>query len=217
MKHTIYSNVSESMKQIYEAHWETGNEIGSKNGQIIAFAQREALTQNKTHYDIEYVQGKRRIIKKSTSRDVGIIVNKQGVQLSTKLDNFIQWRTYSSTGTTVVGGMFRSGSTEIRENGKVIAKTKVDSVGKGSINILQKLNYGLDTSSSKVNVVNNAYSWNGKPSISKFRGTHTEGYGFAEKGRRSAMGKVNDNIRNGFSVALARREKGIKAQMKKAV
>ena len=40
---------------------------------------------------------------------------------------------------------------------------------------------------------------------------------FAEEGRRSAMGKVNDNIRNGFSIALARRESGLKADLRKVV
>ena len=217
MKHTIYSNVSESMKQIYEAHWETGNEVSSTSGKLIAFAQRKALEAKKTNYDIKYKDGVRRIVKGDKERSVGVIVNKQGMTLKTKLSNFIQWRTYSTSGTTVVAGMFTNGWTEIRENGKVIDRERVYSVGQGSINILQKLNYGLNSDSSRINEVNNAYSWDYGKSMPNFEGSHTEGYEFAEDGFEAAKDDVFRTIRDGFSSALARREKGIKAEMKKAV
>lgn len=215
MTHTISSNISSTMKQIYELHWETANEVASKSGRAIAMAQRNELLANKTYYDIEYVDGKRRIIKTDTSRPVGKITNKQGIILSTRLENFIQWRTYSTTGTTVVGGMFKSGWTELREGGKVIGRTKTDSVGQGSINILQKLNYGLNSESNKINTVNNAYNWGGKKSLDNFKGTHTRGYGFAEKGRRNAMSEVNTLMKDGFKDALARREKYVDKKMTK--
>lgn len=215
MTHEIYSNVSSSMQKIYEAHWETGNEISSKNGKAIAFAQRARLESKQTPYDIEYKDGKRRIVKRNTTRNMGTIVNKKGTTLTTRLSNLIQWRTYSTTGTTVVAGMFKQGYTEVRKDGKVVDRTKVDPIGKGTINILQKLNYGLNEDSSKVNKVGNPFTWDGGSSMPNFRGTHTRALNFAEEGRRDAMDKVNSNIKKGFSEALARRERFAKTKMEK--
>lgn len=217
MTHTMYSNVSETMKKIYEAHWETGNEISSKNGMAIAYAQRIALLKNRTKYRIEYVKGKRTIVSRNRRTRVGAIVNRSGTTLSTRLHNFIQWRTYSTTGTTVVGGMFKSGWTEVRRNGKVTSKTRVQSVGQGSINILQKLNYGLNESSTRINKVNNPITWNGGPTMAAFKGKHMKAYEFAEEGRRNAMGAVNKNIKTGFTQALSRRENYTQQKMKKVV
>jgi hypothetical protein len=205
------------MQKIYEAHWETGNEIASKNGKLIAYAQRVAFLKNRTHWSINYKNGKRQIVKRDRRTRMGAIVNRQGVTLRTRLHNLIQWRTYSTTGTTVVGGMFKSGTTEIRENGKVIGKTRVDSIGKGSINILQKLNYGLNANSDKINEVGNDFNWNGGASMKRFKGKHTKALHFAEEGRRNALGKVNDNIQNGFPKALERRARYTQVKMEKAI
>lgn len=212
--HEVYSNIPSSLRKIYEAHWETGNEVGSKNGMAIAMASREALESHKTSYQTTVVNGKR-IIKKSAPRAIGTIVNRRGQTLNVRLKNFIQWRTYSTTGTTVVGGMFKSGTTEIRRNGKVVSKRRVDSVGKGSINILQKLNYGLNQNSNRINKVGNPFDWQGKESMKKFKGTHTKGLGFMEEGRRKAMSKVNKNTKEGFENAILRRN--LNQRMEKVV
>ena len=50
----VYSNVSETMQKIYEAHWETGNEIHSKIGFQTMESQRAELLKQKTAYNIEY-------------------------------------------------------------------------------------------------------------------------------------------------------------------
>lgn len=214
MEYRIDSNVSSSLKKIYEAHWETGNEIGSKNGMAIAMSSRKALESKRTAYNIEYKNGKRTIVKRG-SRPIGTIVDKNGRTLKTRLKNFIQWRTYSTTGTTVVGGMFKSGTTEIRKDGKVVSKKRVQSVGKGSINILQKLNYGLNKSSDKINKVGNKFDWQGKRSMKNFRGSHTKGLNFMEEGRRNAMGEINKNLKDGFKNSLQRRV--VKAKMERVV
>lgn len=213
----ISSNVSSTMEKIHEAHWETGNETGSRAGYVIAMSQRGHLKKQRTKYSVEYKDGARKIVKNENQRrPFGTIVNKQGKTLSTRLENFIQWRTYSSTGTTVVAAPMKSGTTEIRKNGKVVKKTRVDSVGKGSIDILQKLNYGLNSSSDTIRKVNKPFDWQGGKSMSRFRGTHQNSPMFMEQGRRDAMGTVNKILTAGFSDALKRRE-NIKEPLRKVV
>lgn len=194
----VYSNVSETMQKIYEAHWETGNEIHSKIGFQIMESQRAELLKQKTAYNIEYKNGKRQIVKGKKTRDFGVIVNRKGSTLSTELKNFIQYRTYASKGTTVVGVPMKAGYTELRENGKIVGRTKVHSVGKGSIDILQKLNYGLNASSDTIQTINKPFSWQGKPTMKKFKGTHTEALLFMEAGRRNAMSKADSIMRKGL-------------------
>lgn len=193
----VYSNVSETMQKIYEAHWETGNEIHSKIGFQTMESQRAELLKQKTAYNIEYKNGKRQIIK-GGSRSFGVIVNRKGSTLSTQLKNLIQYRTYASKGTTVVGVPMKAGYTELRENGKIVGRTKVHSVGKGSIDILQKLNYGLDASSNTIQTVNKPFSWQGGESMGRFKGTHTKALLFMEAGRRNAMSKADSIMRKGL-------------------
>lgn len=202
----VESNVSTTMAKIYEAHWETGNEVHSKIGKNIAYAQRIELLKNRTKYRSEVINGKRIIKSRERRTRFGAIINKQGQALETRLHNLIQWRTYSTKGTTVVAAPMKSGTTEIRRDGKVTGTVRVDSVGKGSIDILQKLNYGLNSASDKINVVNKPFNWQGKESMKRFKGTHTKGRMFMEVGRRNAMGKNDSIIREGFANASQRKD-----------
>lgn len=201
----VESNVSTTMAKIYEAHWETGNEVHSKIGKNIAFSQRDELLKQKTKYKTLVRNGKR-IIRTTSPKSFGEIISKTGSPLETELKNFIQWRTYSTTGTTVVAAPMKSGRTEIRRDGKIIGTERVDSVGKGSIDILQKLNYGLNSTSDKINVVNKPFNWQGKESMKRFKGTHTKGRMFMEVGRRNAMSKNDSIIREGFTNASQRKD-----------
>jgi len=202
----VYSNVTESLNKIREAHWETGNEVNSKSGAAIMYATRAAMNTKKTHWSIKYVNGKRRFVYSEKTRTIGEIVNRSGTILNTRLQNLVQYRTYSTKGTTVVVAAMKSGTTEIRENGKVVGSTRVDSVGSGSIDILQKLNYGLNSTSSAINMPSGsrAFDWQGKSSRESFKGKHKK-MNFVEEGRRNAMGKVTGYINRGFEEALARR------------
>ena len=206
---SIYSNVSSSMKKIYEAHWETGNEVNSKAGAAIAEAQRKAMDKKQTHWHIEVKNGKRKFIfNPNITRSIGDIVKRNGTMLGTRLQNFIQFRTYSTTGTTVVTAPMKSGTTEIRRDGKVVDRTRVDSVGKGSVSILRKLNYGLNGSSDKIlqkeKNQSSDFSWQGESSHEPFKGKH-KALNFIEEGRRNALSKVNGYITRGFDEALSRR------------
>jgi hypothetical protein len=204
----IYSNVPSSMRMIYEAHWETGNEVNSKSGAAIMKAQRAALTKQQTHWHIEVKNGKRKFVyNPNITRSVGDIVLKDGRIIALGLQGLIQFRTYATTGTTVVTAPMGGGTTEIRRDGKVVDRTKVQKVGQGNIDILQKLNYGLNGSSNKINTVGNPFSWQGKPSHELFKGTHTKAMNFIEEGRRNALGTVNEYITTGFNDALSRRVK----------
>ena len=202
----IYSNVPASLKQIYEAHWETGNEVNSQAGNAIKEAQRDALSSKKTHWHITYENGYRQFVYKNITRPIGDIVNRQGVMIKLTLQNLIQSRTYATKGTTVVTAPMKSGTTEIRRDGRVVDRKRVDSVGKGNIDILQKLNYGLNGKSNKINRVNKSFSWQGEESKSSFEGKH-KALNFIEEGRRKALPRVNGYIKNGFKDGLSRRAK----------
>lgn len=208
----VQSNVSSTMTKIYEAHWETGNEVHSKIGKNIAYAQRIELLKQRTKYRSEVIGGKRIIKSDGRRTRFGRIVNKQGEILETRLHNLIQWRTYSTTGTTVVAAPMKSGRTEIRRDGKIVGSIPVSSVGKGSIDILQKLNYGLNSASDRINIVNKPFDWQGKESMKRFKGTHTKARLFMETGRRNAMSKNDSIIREGFANASQRKiEQPLKA------
>lgn len=206
---SIYSNVPSSMRRIYEAHWETGNEVNSKSGAAIMKAQRAAMDKKQTHWHIEVKDGKRKFIfNPNITRSIGDIVKRDGTMLGIRLQNLIQFRTYATKGTTVVTAPMKSGTTEIRKDGKVVGRTRVDSVGRGSISILRKLNYGLNRSSNtilqKESKQSSSFNWQGKSSRKQFKGKH-EAFGFIEEGRRNALSKVNGYITTGFKDALSRR------------
>jgi len=139
----IFSNVSKQVTKIHELHWETGNEVNSKNAAEIMKKTREALSSHTTKWHVIYKNGKKKFIK-GAPRPIGQRFSYENqAPLKTSLQNLIQFRTYTTTGTAIVAGMMKSGTTEIREDGKVVSRTRVDGVSKESIAILQKLNNGL--------------------------------------------------------------------------
>jgi len=207
-----YSNVSRSLIPIYEAHWETGNEVNSKSGFRIMEQTRNALKGNKTHWHIEVKDGKRRFVYKEITRPFGDVVDRSGNNLDFNLENLIQFRTYGAKGTTVVAAPMNGGRTEIRRNGAIVDTKKVDKVGKGGIDILQKLNFGLDSQSKTINGIGSNVHWFGNESLESFKGKH-KGTHFIEEGRRNAMGQVHKYITQGFKEGIDRREKSM-AQVK---
>lgn len=220
-KSTGYSNASSTLKKIFDMHWESGVETNSKAGTAIMKSIRAELDKEKTYWKVVITkEGKRRFVKTSTPQAVGTIVNRDGITLNTKLRNFIQFRTYGTTGTTVVGVPMKSGRTEIRENGMIVDSTPVDGISKESINILNKLNSGVANNTMGSKTHSGGKMWThykdntrGK-SLDSFDGKW-ERRDFAARGRRSAMGTVSDILNKGYEAALARREKYTKQPLRK--
>lgn len=217
---TGYSNASSSLQKIFDLHWESGVETNSKAGTAIMKSIRNELDKEKTYWKVVVKDGIRKFIKTSTARTVGTIVNRDGITLQTKLKNFIQFRTYGTTGTTVVGVPMKSGRTEIREDGKVVSSTPVDSVSKESINILNKLETGQAINRMGSQTHSGGKMWTkyrdnsrGK-SLEKFDGKW-KARNYASKGRRNALGTVNTILSKGYQDALRRREKYSKTPMEK--
>jgi hypothetical protein len=208
-----YSNVSRSLIPIYEAHWETGNEVNSKSAAAITKQTRYVLEGNKTHWHIEVKDGKRRFVYKDITRPFGDVIKRDGTFAKFNLSNTIQFRTYGAKGITMVATNMPGGQTEIRENGKIVSTKKVDKVGRGSIDILQKLNFGLDEESETIKGIGSGIHWFNQSSHEPFKGKHTKGTYFIEEGRRNAMGQVHKYITQGFKEGIERREKSM-AQVK---
>lgn len=199
----IFSNVSKQVTKIHELHWETGNEVNSKNAAEIMKKTRIALSQHTTRWHIKYEDGKK-IFFKSAARSIGQrFAYEDQAPLKTSLQNLIQFRTYTTTGTAIVAGMMKSGTTEIRENGKVVSRTRVDGVSKESIAILQKLNSGKQGTTMWQDFQTKKLSNKSRPG---FEGKW-KAFKYIEEGRRNSMSKIDSNIKQGFKDGLARREK----------
>ncbi len=198
----VFSNVSKSIAKIHELHWETGNEVNSKNAAEIMKQTRVALSSKTTRWQTIYDNGKKKFIK-GAPRPIGQRVGYGGQPLKTELQNLIQFRTYTTTGTAIVAGMMKSGTTEIREDGKVVSRKRVDGVSKQSIAILQKLNDGKQGTTMWQDFKSKKLS---SESLSSFEGKW-KALKYIEEGRRNSMEKINTNIKQGFKDALQRREK----------
>ena len=174
-------------------------------------SMRNELSQQKTYWDVEYKDGKRRLVKTKTARAMGRRINfRTGATEDVKLQNFIQFKTYASKGTTVIGGMFKRGKTEIRRDGRVVDTTMLDGVGKATIGILNKLETGVQDKT------NNEYTpmWKDEDgnltpkSMATLEGTW-KATRFATKGRRNAEGRVNGYMTSGLVEALRNRERDV--------
>lgn len=193
-----YSNLSASMNKIYEAHWESGNEAHSKMGFQIKKSMSNALRRHRTNYTIKIINGERLIVKENTSHAMGDRFSKDGKKLSTHMGNFIQWRTYSTKGTTVVGGLMKAGYTETRDEGKVIGRTKVFGVSQASVDILEKISSGKVGKAEWI-------SPRGITSMKRFVGTHKP-TNFIAEGKSSAMSGADAKISGYLSSAIKRRD-----------
>lgn len=199
----IFSNVSKQITKIHELHWETGNEVNSKNAAEIMKRTRIALSSHTTRWHVKYEDGKKQFFK-SAPRPIGRRFSYENqAPLKTSLQNLIQFRTYTTTGTAIVAGMMKSGTTEIREDGKVVSRTRVDGVSKQSIAILQKLNSGKQGTTMWQDFQTKKLSNKSRPG---FEGKW-KALKYIEEGRRNSMSKIDSNIKQGFKDGLARREK----------
>lgn len=207
----IFSNVSKQVTKIHELHWETGNEVNSKNAAEIMKKTRQALSSRTTRWHVMYEDGKKKFFK-SAPRPIGRRFSYESqAPLKTSLQNLIQFRTYTTTGTAIVAGMMKSGTTEIRENGKVVSRTRVDGVSKQSIAILQKLNSGKQGTTMWQDFQTKKLS---NESRKSFEGKW-KALKYIEEGRRNSMSKIDSNIKQGFKDGLARREKYANMKMEK--
>lgn len=198
------------MDKIYEAHWESGNEAHSKMGFLVKSSLEKSLRSKKTNYTTKTVNGKRLIVKENTSHSMGDRFDrKTGRKLSVHMGNFIQWRTYSTTGTTVVGGLMKAGYTETRKEGKIVGRAKVFGVRQESVDILEKISSGKVGKAEWVNP-------RGKKSMSRFEGTHKATH-FIEQGKASALSGASGKIEKYYATAVKRRENFKKQSMEKVV
>jgi len=206
-----YSNLSASMDKIHEAHWESGNEAHSKLGFLVKSSMEKALRKNKTNYTIQTNKnGKRLIVKENTSHSMGDRFDAHsGKKLNTHMGNFIQWRTYSTTGTTVVGGLMKAGQTEIRDEGKVVGRTKVFGVHQESVDILEKISSGQLGKAKWVHP-------RGVVSMKRFVGTHKP-TNFISEGKSSALSGADSKIVKWYKDAVNRRDDLKKQPIKRIV
>lgn len=196
-----YSNLEASMQKIYEAHWESGNEAHSKMGFRVKKSLGNSLKRKKTQWSTQFVNGKRLIVKSDSHSMGDRFDHKTGKKLSTDLTGFIQWRTYSTTGTTVVGGLMKAGYTETRDEGKVTGRMRVFSVNQSSVDILEKISSGK-TGKAQWNREQGGYSIK---SMKRFVGTHKP-TNFIAEGKSSALSGADSQIKKYYESAVKRRD-----------
>jgi hypothetical protein len=212
MSHTFeaYSNLSASMDKIYQAHWESGNEAHSKMGFLVKKSLENSLKSKKTNWTTKMVDGKRLIVQSGSHSMGERFSHKDGRKLSVNMGNFIQWRTYSTTGTTVVGGLMKAGYTETRDEGKITGRMKVYSVNQSSVDILEKISTGK-TGRAKWNKELGGYS---AKSLKRFAGTHKP-TNFIAEGKSSALTGASGKIEKYYATAIKRRDDLKKEPMKR--
>lgn len=198
----IYSNLAKEMNAIYLLHFESGNEAHSKAGAIVRKELVKSLESKKTNWTTKIVNGKRLIVK-GGSHSMGERFSRDtGKKLAIGMRGFIQWRTYASTGTTVVGGLMKNSYTEKRENGKVVGRIRVHGVTQESVDILEKISSGVvgkakwkDYTSGKLTL----------KSMENFSGTHKPTR-FIEEGKRTAITKISSRMEKWYSDAVKNRD-----------
>ena len=200
----VYSNLEASMTRIHQAHWESGNEAHSKAAALTKKMMSHALKSKRTIYTTKIVNGVRHIVKSASHSMGDRIDHDTGRLMSTpNMANFIQFRTYSTTGTTVVGGLMKAGRTEVRRHGKIISTTPVFSVNQSSIDILEKISTGK-TNKALWNTKEGGYS---HESLSRFRGTHENNpTNFIAQGKRNAISAIKVRIPRWTLDAIKNRE-----------
>lgn len=205
----LESNLQKVLEKVYKAHWESGNEAHSKLGYQFKKSISTALTNKRTNYTVKSVNGKRRIVKTAQSRKFGIRYDKAGNPLQYGMENFIQWRTYDATGTTVVGGVMKAGTTSIRENGRVVSSKKVIGVHSASVNILEKMNKGEVGLAKWINP-------SGTDSMKRFKGTHEKRPRFyIDQGKSIVIQTAGAKLDQWLKEAVARRDGQKEPPMKK--
>ncbi len=198
------TNVGAEMRAIYDIHFESGNEAHSKAGYIIKKAIEDELHKNRTHYTTKMIDGKRRIIKNNSSHIMGERFSRvTGKKLAVNIGNFVQWRTYASTGTTVIGGLFKGGTTEIRRNGRITERTEVYGVTQDSVDILEKISSGKTDKAKWKNYKTGKLT---TKSIDNFDGTH-KGNKFIEKGKSKGISIMKGKLEEWYDNAVKNRER----------
>ena len=199
-----YSDLKAAMTKIHEAHWESGIEAQSKMGWIVKDSISNAMKSKRTQWTTERKDGVR-LIRKSGSHELGERIDfETGKKMSTpSMSNFIQWRTYSTTGTTVVGVPMKQGYTERRENGKVVKKIKAYGVGKQSVDIIEKMSTG------SVGIALWLEEGGGRSPISmkRFIGTHRkQPANFIADGKNKALSGMRAKLNKWYKEAASRRD-----------
>jgi len=212
---STYSNLIASMREIHQVHWETGNQFHSYSGRAIMLSQRQAMKRETTFFKSGTTKNsKRKIVGTDSPQPLGERYDSRtGAKLDVDMSNLIQYRTYATTGTTVVAVAMKGGKTEIRKDGRVVSSTRVDGIGQRSIAILMKMNSG------KKNPFVNWTTPDGKVggSIERFDNTWKKDRNFMEKGRKGAMFQVHRFMNEGMQKALENAGRDTKMQpMRKA-
>jgi hypothetical protein len=210
MRHEFeaYSNLQATLDKIHDIHWESGNEAGSRFGFKLKDSLENSLESKKTIYTIN---SKGQITTTSSHSFGERKDRKTGKTLGTQsMKNFIQVRTYSTTGTTVVGGLMKAGWTEKRRNGKVIGRLRVYSVNQTSVDILEKMDSGK-IGKALWNKKNGGYSPKSKP---QFEGTHTP-TNFIIQGKGKVVGKYSSDMDRYMAEAIKIRDDSKREPMEK--
>jgi len=198
------TNVGAEMREIYNIHLESGNEAHSKAGFIIKKAIEDSLHSKKTHYTTKFVNGKRIIVKNSSAHNMGERFSRvSGKKLDVDMGGFIQWRTYASTGTTVIGGLFKAGLTEIRRNGKIVKTTKVYGVAQDAVDILEKISSGKTNKAKWKDYKTGSLT---TKSIDRFDGTH-KGNHFIEEGKNRGISTIKSKLEKWYDDAVENRDR----------
>ena len=205
-----YSNLKESLQKIYELHWEAGNEAHSKLGWDLKQELERQLRSKTTEYSIKKnKKGNRQIVKVAAHAMGDRFDAKNGDKLSVNMGNFIQFRTYATTGTTVVGVPMKAGKTEIRRDGKVVSSKKVFGIRQESIDILEKMSLGI------VGVAKWVHP-RGVKSMKGFEGTHQKHpNNFIPEAKAKALSNASSKIEKEYSAALERSKNVKSPPMKK--
>ena len=120
-------------------------EQSSKSGNSVREAVRDSFERKTTEWRQEYHEGRRLLIKGGVHALGRRIAHRNGGGLDDpdNMKNLILSKTHVSTGTTVVGGVFKGFRPINIKDGKIVGyRDKIQGVSRQTIAILEKLNYG---------------------------------------------------------------------------
>lgn len=168
-------------------------EQSSKSGNAVREAVRNSFERKTTEWRQEYKKGRRLLVKDGVHALGKRIAHRNGggIDDPDNMKNFILSKTHVSTGTTVVGGVFKAFKPIDIKDGKVIGtRKKIAGVSRQTVAILEKLNYG--DRSGKYEKYLQWRDKDGKKSSKSIEGMekHWKDRGFFEEGWNSSKGEV---------------------------
>ncbi len=191
-----------TFQELENMSYQVAMEQMSKSGMVMAFAMRDAMTSMSSYSVTRVSKGGKAYLERSAPLPLGTRQSMQRDNDPTRpasMSNLINSFLMEKHGTLVVGGAHPGFRPVLRKDGKVVGKGRyVHGVSQKSVSILHRMDTGEE---------NQYYD-----KSTQLGDVPPGGYGFMNKGKTAAMGKVRALLTEGFFRVYRQAEKKVKVK-----